>query len=977
MFRKSIYPLIALSLLLSLFNFQEASPVSAHPTAPQGAADCNIMWNDVLHDSFDPVYRSPGGAVTPGGTVRLRLRVAQSDLTTARVRVWNDRTNTETYYSMSWDGAYDIDPTTYDWWFVNIPIPSDPTVLYYFFEMNDAGGSCSPADQDFYTDDDPRFYGGGYGAMSDNYNDSKSFQITVYDPAFDVPEWLQRGVIYQIFPDRFRDGDPSNNPQSGRFFYNEAGGAIVRSGTSVWNTAICDPRAGTCPGKYSSNFYGGDLQGITDKINAGYFDNLGITVLYFNPIFRSPSNHKYDTADYLVIDPDFGTLADFQELAAAAEAHGMTLILDGVFNHVSSDSTYFDRYHRYDAAGNLTSPTGPGTDDNSGACESPSSAFRGWFYLPDTLGSPAMDEGGVTAYCTTTDGSPDTLSTSYSAWWGYSSLPKLQATITAIKNLIWNNGAASVGPYWVNQGASGWRLDVGGDVDPGLTNDPANTYWEGFRAAVRAINPQTAVIGEEWGDATAWLLGNEWDSVMNYRYRSAILSWLFTSCSGNGCIGGTVFEDNDSNNGSSSGNIAYISPSQFNARLRSIEEDYPPMAWKGMMNLAGSHDTNRILFLLKKVNNDSASAAAQRLKESWIFAFTYAGAPTLYYGDEIGLTQDGMWASGSYQDDPYNRVPFPWDDTPGDNSANTGLQDFARIMSSTRLAYRALQDGDVQHGILIDDTNKLYGFARTNATQTALIVLNRSGANHPATLTNLNTAPFNLPDGTVMIDPVNSLAEYTVTGGAITVTVNATWGVVLLEKTEVDTPALPSGLTAQVNGDQVTLKWSPVAEDTGSGHELAVRYTLHRNMAPEFGTYATVFPPVYGSSDGKISFTSSIQPGESYYYIICAHNAAGKRNCTAAFQAVYGLTLSKQGAGTVSSSPAGIDCGPTCASQAASYTNGDIVILTAAPESTASFAGWGGACSGTALTCPVTMSAARSVTATFITYQVMLPIVTR
>jgi len=151
------------------------------------------------------------------------------------------------------------------------------------------------------------------------------------------------------------------------------------------------------------------------------------------------------------------------------------------------------------------------------------------------------------------------------------------------------------------------------------------------------------MLGELWGDASGFLLGNEWDSVMNYRFRSTVLGWLFTGCSGDGCTDGTLFEDNDSNSGSSSGAISYLSPSLFNARLRSIEEDYPPMAFHAMMNLAGSHDTNRVRFLLKKINNDNDTAALQRMKEWWLFSFTYAGSPTFYYGDEIALSHDGVW----------------------------------------------------------------------------------------------------------------------------------------------------------------------------------------------------------------------------------------------------------------------------------------------------------------------------------------------
>ncbi|GEM_PF-402092 len=841
--------------------------------------NCDISWAQVLHDSFNLDYRSPSGPIAAGATqVKLRLRVAQDELSSARVRVWNDRTNTETYYNMAWDGTFDSDPATYDYWYVDIPLPTDPTILYYFFELNDNGNGVCPsgysADQDFYSDYDVKFYGGGYGAMYDTNSgvDQASYQITVYDSAFTVPEWFQRGVVYQIFPDRFRDGDPSNDPAAGRFFYDQSGGTVARSGEMDWNTAICDPRSAACPGVYSQNFYGGDLAGITEKINAGYFDQLGVSVLYLNPIFRSPSNHKYDTADYLTIDPDFGSLSDFQALAAAAEAHDIKLILDGVFNHTSSDSTYFDLYSRYDSSGTLTSPGGAGADDDSGACEAGSSPYYGWYYFP-AGSNPSPDQ------CA--NGAGDALQT-YEAWYGYSSLPKLQADSAAVRSLVWDNGSSSVGPYWIGQGASGWRFDVGGDVDPGLANDPSNGYWEGFRSAVRTVDASAITLGEEWGDASAWLLGSEWDSVMNYRYRSAVLSWLFTGCSGDGCMGGSVFEDNDSNAGSSSGPIAYVSPSQLNARLRSIQEDYPPMAWKAMMNLGGSHDTNRTRFLLKKINNDNDSAALQRMKELWLFAFTYAGAPTLYYGDEIGLSQDGVFSGGKYEDDPYNRAPFPWDDTPGDFSADTALQGFMRRMSSIRSSYRALQDGDVQHGLVIDDPNKVYGFARTNASQTAIILLNRDSASHSVTLNGLNAAPYSLTDGTVLLDVIEG-NTYTVTGGSVTVPVNPTWGVVLLERDEIETPAAPASPATQFDASGVTLAWDLVSTDTGGGREVPTSYTVHRSAASPFtpdetNRIATVDPPAYGVANARLTYTDEAAAGTEAY-AVCAVNAGGKSSC--------------------------------------------------------------------------------------------------
>ncbi|MBN2547606.1 MAG: glycoside hydrolase family 13 protein [Anaerolineales bacterium] len=864
--------------------------------ASQG--DNNVYYNGLFHDSFSASYRSPTGPVTDSqGAVTLKFRTCMDDLTSRPVaRVWNDRTDVESFFDLNFDShGSDASLGGVTYWSVDLPIPTDPTILYYVFRASE--GSATG----YYRDDDPKFYGGGFGTSESDqttaYNNS--YQLTVYDDSFSVPGWMRSAVVYQIFPERFRDGSAGNNPTAGRFFYNEAGGSIVRSNAapSDWNVQMCDPRSlytPSCAGKYSDNFYGGDLAGITQKIEQGYFDNLGVSVLYLNPIFRSPSNHKYDTADYLVIDPDFGALSDFQALVAAAEAHNIEIILDGVFNHTSSDSMYFDRYFRYDSSGNLISPSGIGTDDDSGGCEAAAAPFYSWFYFPDT-GNPGKDNG-VTVYCNN-----DTPQT-YEAWYGYSSLPKLQANITAVRDLIWDNGLSSVGPYWTEQGAAGWRFDVGADVDPGLTSPYNNTYWEGFRAAVRdggvTGRTDTLLLGEEWGDSSAWLLGNEWDSVMNYRFRSALLSWLFTGCSGSGCTGGTVFQENDSNSASSSGAISYLSPSQFNARLRSIQEDYPPMAFQAMMNLDGSHDTNRVRFLLKKVNNDNDAAAVQRMKEWWLFAYTYPGAPTLYYGDEIGLHQDGVYDSSTWQDDPYNRVPFPWPDASGSyygygsgsdtssNAYNTNLQGFARHMASLRWSYPALQDGDVQHGLVIDDANKLYGYARTNGSQTALILLNRDSAAHSATFSGLNAAPYNLSDGTLLKDGISG-TTYTVSGGQVTVSVTPTWGAVLLEWDKIETPAAISGLVATIAGSDRTLKWTAVSADTTLTREVAVSYTIHRSTSPSFtpdvsNQIGTASPPAYGSPFNQVTYVDAGSvDGSTYYYSICSLNAAGKTNCSA------------------------------------------------------------------------------------------------
>lgn len=861
--------------------------------------DDNIFWDGLAHDSFSTTYRAPLGAVTNGqGTVTLRFRTCASDVSAASIRVWDDRLNTETITALTPDGA-GVDPAVGDvsFWKIDLAIPADPTILYYVFSATDGTATA------YYRDDDVKFYGGGFGQAEGDQNTAymSSYQLTVYDANFTVPEWMQRGVVYQVFPDRFRDGNSGNNPAAGRFFYNTPGGSIVRSNQLDWNSTICDPRSiysPACANKYSENFYGGDLAGITQKINDGYFANLGVTVLYLNPIFRSPSNHKYDTANYSKIDSDFGSLSNWQSLVGAANANGIRLILDGVFNHTSSDSPYFDLFKRYNFADNLVSPFGPGTDDNIGACESPNSVRRPWYFIPD-VGTPGS---GTTDRCDPDD-SDDTggaWTQTYEAWFGYGSLPKLNSANAGVRDLFYDDPIPqkSIGVYWVTEGADGWRLDVGGDVDPGLTNDPANNFWEGFRTAIRDTNVQTrtvpVMVGEEWGDASAWLLGNEWDSAMNYRLRSAALSWLFTGCTGDGCTGGTSFEDNDSNSASASGPISALTPSQFNARLRSIQEDYPAMAFKAMMNLGSSHDTNRLRFLLNKINNDDDAQALTRMKEWWLFAYTYAGAPTVYYGDEVGLNQDGAWTGSKWEDDPYNRAPFPWPDTPGAYTADTDtLQAFARKMASVRHGYRALQDGDVFHGLIVDDANKVYAYARWYNYMTALVALNRDTVTHTVTFTGMEVDPYYFYDGELFMDALSGNV-YTVTVAADTgvatlpdVLVPPESGVVLVDPYLADIPKTPIVRIGKDLSD-VQLSWAPIIGDTNYGYDLPDRYEVWHSEAPYLYAgdgvatkVSDVGLPPFGADGNRLSYVDAGMIGDpavNHYYVLVAANAAGGRS---------------------------------------------------------------------------------------------------
>ncbi|MCB9548528.1 MAG: hypothetical protein H6706_22205 [Myxococcales bacterium] len=238
--------------------------LAAAPAWSQDRHPCGIDAASVRHDTFDPDLRLPAGAVPAGTRVRLRLQVAQGDLSAARVRLWDARRGQERFVDMVWDGEHDQSDVL-DWWRADVDTGPAPTVLHYLFELTDVEAGC-PTTRRWYVDEDPRFTGGGAGVVVDQA-ETRSFQITAHAPGFTTPAWLQEAVIYQIFPDRFRDGDPGNDRPADSFHY--GGGTIRRSLGEAWNTEVCDPagRGGPpCPGHGSSDFFGGDLDGITARI---------------------------------------------------------------------------------------------------------------------------------------------------------------------------------------------------------------------------------------------------------------------------------------------------------------------------------------------------------------------------------------------------------------------------------------------------------------------------------------------------------------------------------------------------------------------------------------------------------------------------------------------------------------------------------------------------------------------------------------
>ncbi len=756
-----------------------------------------VDMEGLYHNSRDEVYRLPFGAVPVGTEVTLRLRAFKNDLTGARLRVVDDVEGRVHSYPMQLVASDD----QYDYWEYTLPT-DHATLLWYRFEAIDGAARAYYGDESNWWN--APWTKGGAGRASGSASGVGSFQLTVYLPDFTTPDWLQNGVIYQIFPERFRNGDPTNDVISGTFFYGNDepwGTPQVHTGAvthTTWNEEIYDPRqvGGPYFGAYSNQFYGGDLQGVIDKLD--YLRNAGFTVLYFNPIFTSPSNHKYDGTTYEEIDPALGDMATFTHLITEAQARGMHVILDGVFNHTSSDSVYFDKYSRY---------------ATTGAYESQSSPYYNWYFFTEW---------------------PE----NYVSWWGFQSLPKLNSANPEVRSYIYS-GTNPIATRWLMSGtqrlASGWRFDVAGDIDPGYSNAPDNGYWIGFRQAVRAVYSQTAMISEEWGNASQYLLGNQMDSTMNYRFRNALL----------GFIRDTGWSDTNTS-------FPHQTPSQFFETMKSLQEDYPAPAWYAMMNLVGTHDTNRVRFVIRE-SGDVTETVDARQQLMALAQYSLPGAPTVYYADEVGASADGQPCSpGSTTmcGDPYNRLPFPWDDTPGFYSTRPGMLDYYTALGYARHANAALRTGSLDL-LQADDDHGTLAYGRKGDGEAALALFNRSATTQTITL----DLTGYLPVGTVLTD-VLSNQVYTATPD-IQVVLRSNRGALLVTSGVAHPPTAPANLTAAEGNGQVVLNWEAV---TG-----AASYNVYRSLLSGAG-----YTRVATGTTGTVFTDTTVTNGTLYYYVVTA-----------------------------------------------------------------------------------------------------------
>lgn len=506
-----------------------------------------------------------------------------------------------------------------------------------------------------------------YSGISPSYDQACDFSVI---PGFHTPDWAKGAVFYQIYVDRFYNGDLSNDVLTGEYKYI----GKLTTCKEDWNAPVSDTGIG--------EFYGGDLAGVLKKMD--YLQDLGVEVLYFNPLFVSPSNHKYDIQDYDHIDPHFGVLAEdqgevlkdekqenrdatrycsrvtnmknleasnqlFSELVAEAHKRGMRVILDGVFNHCGSFNKWMDREQIYEEQ--------PGYD--KGAYASEISPYHDFFYF-------------------TEEKWPDNAS--YEGWWGYNTLPKLNYDSKKLYDYV-----LKVAGKWVSEPycADGWRLDVAADL--GKSPQQNHKFWQDFRSSVKEANPQALILAEHYGDASEWLQGNEWDSVMNYDAFMEPITWFLTG----------MQKHSDEFKPELLGNAE-----AFVKAMAYFGAKFTTSSLQVSMNELSNHDHSRFLtrtnHKVGRITTLGAKAAEEGINrdvmlEAVVMQMTWPGAPTIYYGDEAGLC--GFT-------DPDNRRTFPW------GQEDQQMIDFHRAMIRIHKENNVLRTGSLkiltaEHNILI------------------------------------------------------------------------------------------------------------------------------------------------------------------------------------------------------------------------------------------------------------------------------------
>ena len=558
----------------------------------------------------------------------------------------------------------------FDYYDVSVNIGKEP--FKYYFEITGKDGS-------FYRYDKR-------GAVSEVMEK----MLFVVVPGFSTPAWSKGAVMYQIFTDRFCNGDTSNDVMNGEYSYN----GLSSKKVDDWSQ-YPDPKTDY------REFYGGDLQGVINKLD--YLKDLGIDVIYFNPLFVSPSSHKYDTQDYDHIDPHFGKIVEdggdilpqfehsnkkaqryikrvtskrnleesdklFAKLVSEAHKRDIKVILDGVFNHCGSFNKWMDKERIYEDAKGY----------QKGAFISGDSPYRNYFSFSK-------------------DNWP--YNNSYDGWWGFDTLPKLN--YEGSKEL--EDYIIGIGKKWVSEpyNADGWRLDVAADL--GHSGEYNHRFWKRFREEVKKANPEAIILAEHYGPAKDWLMGGEWDTVMNYDAFMEPLTWFLTG----------MDKHSDEFKPISVGNARAF----FDTMLYAGGENFTMPSLYSAMNELSNHDHSRFLTRTSQkvgrcdtLMSSSADTGIKKyqMRQAVMVQMTWPGAPTIYYGDEAGLC--GFT-------DPDNRRTYPW------GHEDKEMISFHREMIRIHKACPELKTGSVRE---LFAENNILVYGRFNRTAAVIVAINNN-----------------------------------------------------------------------------------------------------------------------------------------------------------------------------------------------------------------------------------------------------------
>lgn len=614
-------------------------------------------------------YRKPMEC-EPGDVVTLRFRTAKDNVDSVVLHYGREKKS----IFMKWKDSDEL----FDYYEIKLSVGKEP--IPYYFEIITGG---------------MRYFYNKKGAVR-NLEEFFNFEII---PGFQTPDWAKGAIIYQIFVDRFYNGDVTNDVLDNEYVY------IDEKVSQVKNWEKCPAAMGV------REFYGGDLQGVMDKLD--YLQDLGVEVIYFNPIFVSPSNHKYDIQDYDYIDPhygkivyDEGVLLDqhwerenkyaskyinrvtskknleasnefFAQFMDEVHKRGMKVILDGVFNHCGSFNKWMDRERIYENAAGY----------EKGAYIAYDSPYRYFFKFYDDFKWPYNE--------------------SYDGWWGHDTLPKLNYEESeTLYNYILDIGRKWVSPPY---NVDGWRLDVAADL--GHSAEFNHKFWRDFRTAVKEANPNAIILAEHYGDPGAWLQGDQWDTVMNYDAFMEPITWFLTG----------VEKHSDEYRGELLGN----SDAFYSAMEYHMSRYHTPSLLVSMNELS-NHDHSRFLTRTNSkvgrthsVGSEAANEGVDKsiFRMAVLMQMTWPGAPTLYYGDEAGVCG---WT------DPDNRRTYPWGKEDGELIA------YHKDMIAIHKKYQALRTGSIK---FLHGSYRKLAYGRFAKGEKILVIIN----------SNLDPKKFKIP----------------------------------------------------------------------------------------------------------------------------------------------------------------------------------------------------------------------------------------